>query len=104
MSDIINSNEFSVNEREGEFEVRFRVSGYITMTINAQNEEEAKAKAYDMIEDEEFGLELDEADDVGVSSVRKHPRMYRVLRNGKAMQSSYLLAGDRPREPDKYGF
>ncbi len=99
-----NPADFSVDEKPGEYRVRFDVRGEVTMDIDASSEAEARAKAEAMLEDEEFGLELDEARDVSIGYVRKRSPMYRVLREGKAMQVSRLEAGDLPREPDERGF
>jgi len=96
--------EFSVNERQDEYQVTFRVRGTIHLEIKASSLEEAKEKARSMCEDENFGLELDEADEVDVDFVRKSPPMYRVTREGRKMQVSRLLSGDEPREPDERGF
>ncbi len=95
---------FSKNERLGEFEAIFRISGEVRMTIKADDLEAAKAQARVRSEDEEFGLELDETTDVQLSYVRKVPAMFRVTRGGRKMQVSHLLEGDEPREPDDRGF
>lgn len=95
---------FSVNERPNEYEARFRIEGEITAFIRADNLEDAKAKAQAMAEDEEFGHELDSVEDVDISRVWKSVPMYRILRNGKAMQTSYLVEGDLPRDPTETGF
>jgi len=96
--------EFSVNERNGEYEVLFSVSGTIRLEIKASSLEEAKEKAEAMCDDEDFGLEIDEAEEVTVDFVRKLPPMYRVTREGQIMQVSNLLPNDEPREPDERGF
>jgi hypothetical protein len=106
MTDIEQPNpeDFSVNERPGEFNVTFSVRGTIRTTIKADSLEDARAKAREMAEFEEFGIELDEADDVEIDLVSKSPVMYRVLRDGKTMQVSRLAPGDLPRQPDERGF
>lgn len=95
---------FSINERTGEYRIRFNVRGWIEMTINADSEDDARAKAEAMAEDEDFGLELDEAGDVDISYVCKEPTLYRVLRDGKYFQVSRLQPGDLPRAPREDGF
>jgi len=102
--ELVATGKFSVNERQKDYEVTFRVSGSIHLTIQADSVEDARAKANGMTEDDEFGLELDEADDVSVGSVRKSAPMYRVTRDGAKMQVSRLDASDAPREPDERGF
>ncbi|OJU66195.1 MAG: hypothetical protein BGO05_10130 [Rhizobiales bacterium 63-7] len=104
MTEAPNKADFSVNERAGEYRVPFVVTGSIETTINADSLEEARAKASAMTEDEEFGLELDQADYVSVDYVSACRPMYRVTREGKAMQVSHLLPGDEPRQPDERGF
>jgi hypothetical protein len=107
MNDFPNPNDFSVNLRAGEFKIRFRVRGEIEMTINADSLEDARAKAEAMIEeddDDDFGLELTDVDDISISDVYPEGKLYRVLRDGRKMQVSLLKTGDQPREPDERGF
>lgn len=99
-----NPADFSVNERPNEYEVRFAIRGEVRLTINAGSKEEAQQKAQAMLDDEDFGLELDGVDEARVDYVWKSQRMFRVTRDGKAMQVSRLDAGDLPREPDERGF
>jgi hypothetical protein len=100
----INPDDFSKNERPTEYEARFRVTGEIRVTIHAGSREEAEDKARAMMEDDDFGCELDGVDDVDLSRVWKSPVMYRVIRDGRNMQVSRLMEGDQPREPGEYGF
>ncbi|MHA6684460.1 hypothetical protein [Mesorhizobium sp. A556] len=95
---------FLKNERPTEFEARFTVEGEVRVTIEAESLDEAKAKAAAMVEDEEFGLELDEVTDASIGSVWKSPTMFLVLRDGKTMQVSRLIEGDQPREFTETGF
>ncbi len=95
---------FSVNEKEGEFNAMFTVTGTVRMTIHAADLAEAKRKAREMAEGENFEVDLDEADSVTVDHVYKTPRMYRVTRDGGKMQVSRLEPGDLPRQPDERGF
>lgn len=96
--------DFSVKERPNEYEVSFRVSGTVTRTIIASSKQEAREKAEQMIDDEDFDGDLDEAGEVEIDYISKHPDMYRVTRGGKNMQVSHLRPGDLPREPDERGF
>ena len=48
--------------------------------------------------------DLDEVQEADVSYVTSEPTMYRVIRDGQAMQVSFLQEGDVPREPDHRGF
>ncbi|MCY1235571.1 hypothetical protein D9M68_150740 [compost metagenome] len=104
MADQPNKADFIADERPGEYEARFAVSGTVHVTIKAGSLEEARAKADAMAEDEEFGLELDEADDVSVRWVGKSATMFLVTRDGQKMQVSRLEPGDLPRQPDERGF
>jgi hypothetical protein len=102
-----NPADFSVFERPNEYRVTFRVAGEVTRTISADSEADAIRKAAEMadrIAEGEDDAELDEVFDVGRPDVRKTPPMFRVTRNGQAMQVSRLQAGDLPREPDERGF
>ncbi|TBZ81380.1 hypothetical protein [Rhizobium leguminosarum] len=104
MTDAPNKADFVVDERPGEYEATFSVRGTIRVTIKADSIAAAKMKADEMADDEEFGLELDEADDVSVNWVGKSVPMYLVTRDGQKMKVSRLQAGDLPRKPDERGF
>lgn len=104
MTEAPNKADFIANERPGEYEATFSVRGTIRVTIKAGSLEEARAKADAMTEDEEFGLELDEADDVSVNWIGRPLPMFLVTRDGKKMKVSRLQPGDVPRQPDERGF
>ncbi|AAL49646.1 unknown [Sinorhizobium phage PBC5] len=104
MTDTPNKADFLVDERPGEYEASFEVRGTITVTIKAESLDEARTKADEMAQDEEFGLELHEADDVSLRRVSKTVPMYLVTREGRTMKVSRLQAGDLPRQPDERGF
>lgn len=95
---------FLKNERAGEYEARFTVRGEVRMTIKADSLDAAKAVASDKIEDDDFGLELDDVTDVRVDRVWKSQTMFLVTRDGKPWQVSRLEEGDLPRQPDERGF
>jgi hypothetical protein len=101
---MIDKSLFSVKEREGEYYATFHVEGEIRVQIKASSKEDAQAKAEAMLEDDDFGQELDEVTNADVSYVWKAQPMYRVTRDGEKMQVSRLEAGDEPREPDERGF
>lgn len=104
MNDKPNPEDFSADERPGEYRVRFHVRGTIETTIDASSLEEARAKAEAMVEDEDSCLELDSADDVDIAYVHREPKRYRMIRGGKKIQATWLEPGDLPREPDEHGF
>ncbi|MDX0009193.1 hypothetical protein GOB40_21175 [Sinorhizobium meliloti] len=104
MSELTNKADFVADERPGEYEATFEVRGTIRVTIKAESLEEAEAKAEAMAEDEEFGLELDDTDEVSVTWVSRPLPMYLVTRDGKKMKVSRLQLGDVPRQPDERGF
>lgn len=93
---------FLVNRRIGEYEADFAISGTVSVSISAQSLDDAKAKADDMCDDDDFGLELDEVDDVCKTRVFKKPALYLVMRGGDVMQVSCLQDGDLPRQPTDY--
>jgi len=99
-----NPADFTKDEKPGEYEVRFRVTGRISMPFVAESKEDAMAQAEKMMDDETFGLDLDAVDDVHVDYIYKSPAMYRVVRNGVKMQVSHLQPGDKPRDPEDRGF
>ncbi len=104
ITDLPNTADFITNERYGEYEATFSVRGTIRITIKAESLEEARSKADAMTEDEEFGLELDDAEDVSLDRVGKTRPMFLVTRDGQSMQVSHLQPGDLPRQPDERGF
>jgi hypothetical protein len=104
MTEAPNKADFIVDERPGEYEATFSVSGTIRVTVKAESQHEAEAKAEAMTEEEEFGLELDEADEVSVTWVSRPLPMFLVTRDGKKMKVSRLQPGDLPRQPDERGF
>ncbi|OCP36764.1 hypothetical protein [Ensifer sp. LC163] len=104
MTDLPNKADFIADERPGEYEATFEVRGTIRVTIKAESLQEAEAKAEVMAEDDEFGLELDEADEVSVNWVSRPLPMFLVTRDGRKMKVSRLQPGDVPRQPDERGF
>jgi hypothetical protein len=104
LTDEPNQAHFSVNENANKYTVRFHVVGSIDVEIEADNMEEARRKAEDMADDDDFGLELTDVTDVHFDDVHKVKPMYRVIRDGRMMQVSRLLPGDEPREPTRSGF
>jgi hypothetical protein len=100
----IDASKFKKNERPNEYEARFSVSGYISVTFKAGSPEEAKLKAEAMLDDEEFGLELDDVSDVSLDHMMKTRPLFLVTRSGQKMQTSWLKEGDEPREADERGF
>jgi hypothetical protein len=104
MTEQPNKADFIADERPGEYEATFEVRGTVRLTIKAASQDEAEAKAEAMTEDEEFGLQLDEADEVAVNWVSRPLPMYLVTRDGRKMKVSRLQLGDVPRQPDERGF
>ncbi len=101
---MIDESKFSVTGRYGEFYAVFRVEGEIRVQIKADSIEQARAKAREIADGDDFGTELDEVIDVNIDYVYAARPMYRVTRDGSKMQVSRLEDGDIPREPDERGF
>lgn len=95
---------FVKGEYPNEFIADFSVRGTISMTIHAATLSEAKERAREMAEDDEFGHELDEVSDVALGYVAQRRPMFLVLRDGANMRVSHLAPGDQPRKPDDRGF
>ncbi|NEK15713.1 hypothetical protein [Rhizobium leguminosarum] len=96
--------EFLRNERPNEYELRFSVEGQVRLTVKAESLEDAMAQARAMVDEDDFGLELDDVFHVKVDRVRKSCAMYLVTRDGRPMQVSVLEEHDKPRQPDESGF
>lgn len=102
-----NPADFSLNEKPGDYTATFEVSGTISFHIKADSQEDAQRQAeaeLERIENDSY-VEINSIDEADLRRVTKDRAMYRVMREGKAMQVSHLQPGDLPREPDdKYGF
>lgn len=104
MDHPIDASQFLKNECEGDYHAEFEVHGEVYVSIKASSLEEAQAKAKAMLDDENFGHELDSVHEIEAGRIRKDPTMFLVLRDGKNMQVSHLKAGDMPRAADERGF
>ena len=107
MTDTPNPADFSTDEKPTEYNVTISVTGYVWVTINAENLEQAKdaaEKMADKIAEDAGGIDLDEVEDAWVNCVWKPPAMYRVTRDDQKMKVNILSPGDLPREPDERGF
>ncbi len=107
MNGMPNPDDFSIDEREGEYRIIINVSGEIHLTVEASSHIEAEKLARKRVEEikcEEEFCELDEVTDAETQRVYKTKPMYRVYRDGAKMQVSRLEAGMTPREPDVNGF
>jgi hypothetical protein len=100
----IDASAFNINNRPREYEAVFEIEGELRVSIEAASPEEASNKAKQMLDEGDFGLELDEVTHAKVYRIRKRPPMFLVTREGRAMQVSVLELGDEPREPDERGF
>jgi len=107
MTDTPNPADFSTDEKPTEYNVTISVTGYVWVTINAENLEQAKdaaEKMADKMAEDVFEIDLDEVEDVRVDYVWQPPTMYRVTRDDQKMKVNILSPGDLPREPDERGF
>lgn len=95
---------FLKNERPNEYEARFKVEGEVRVTIKAESLEDAQSKAEAMMDEKDFGRELDDTHYVDIDHVWKSVPMFLVTRDGTTMQVSRLAEGDMPREADERGF
>lgn len=105
MTDQPDPSAFSVLEKPNEYKVRCKVSGEVTITVEADSVDAARAKVEAMAESHPEEFEVYEPEEIEVEYAYKTPPMYRVTREGQSMQVSRLEAGDMPRDPDpKHGF
>lgn len=90
------ASSFLTSERPNDYEARFAIEGEVRVTSKASSPEEAQAKAYAMLNDDDFGRELDEVLSVKLERVQKSCKMYLVMRGGRPIQVSHLVryAGD----------
>lgn len=99
--------DFLTDDASRDYEITFKVSGHITMSVAAESKDDAMAKAEkiaDQIAEDKMDADLDHVDDVAVGYCSKKPLMYLIERDGKAIRSSRLIPGDLPRKPDENGF
>lgn len=102
-----NPDDFSRNDKLGEYTATIEVRGTISIRINADSQEDAQRQAEAELEkmENEGYVEIDDIDEADLRRVTKDRPMYRVTREGKPMQVSHLQPGDLPRDPDPgYGF
>lgn len=102
-----NPADFSVDDRPGEYVVRFSVEGEISTTIKAASQQEAEKIAEamaDAIAEGTHEAVLDDVFDVTVALCQRQMPVFRVMRDGKKMKTSHLQPGDLPRDPDENGF
>ncbi len=99
-----NPADFSVNTREGEFDVCVRFTGTMRFTVEAASKAGAEAEVQRMIDADEIEPGPNDLDQIDVDYVCARPTMYRVKRDGRPMQVSHLRPGDLPRDPDERGF
>jgi hypothetical protein len=102
----MNPADFSRNDREGEYTARVTVRGTLSISIKADSIEDARRQADAELEkiERDGYVEIDDIEELELDRVTKDAPMYRVIRDGKAMQVSHLDPGDRPRQPDERGF
>jgi hypothetical protein len=103
-ADRPDASAFLKDEKPGEYDVTFRMEGTVYRTVKAESLEAAQREAERLLDDEDFGLELDQVDKGRVSHLTKTRPMYLVTRNGRKSQVSRLEPGDEPRQPDERGF
>jgi len=99
-----NEADFLKNEKPNEYEASFTVTGKISVEIKADSREDAERQARAMLDDEEFGYDIDDVTDVDFDWVNKTRPMFLVRRNGVNMQVSHIEETDIPRQPDERGF
>lgn len=102
-----NSADFSVDDRPREYRAHIRFEGEMVVRIMADSEDEAKQKAEDMADALVEGTEEIDPHEIEIADLKHVYRsrpMFRVIRDGQAMQVSHLAPGDVPREPDERGF
>ena len=98
--------DFSKVEFPGVYLVEIEVRGYITVEVTAESKEAAREQAGEIVDGwEDDGYpELDQVWDTSVRKTYQKPGRYRISRDGKPFQVTFLTPGDLPREPDERGF
>jgi len=109
MTDTIqapNPADFTQNEKPRDYTARVAVRGTISIRIEADSAEDAKRQAEAEIEkmEGEGYVEIDDIVQIELDRVYKDRPMFRVTRDGRPFQVSYLKPGDIPRAPDERGF
>lgn len=94
---------FTVDQKEGLWDVWIEVRAKWPEYVAATTAEEARAKVAALIASNSIDAAT-EPDDFEIVSVVPQPPLYRVLRDGRAMQVSHVEPGDLPREPNRRGF
>lgn len=101
-----NPADFSRNDKPGEYTAEISVRGIVSISIEAESQEDAQRQAeaeLDRMEKEGY-VEIDDIHEIDLRRVTKDRPMYRVIREGKPMQVSHLDPTDKPRAADERGF
>ena len=101
-----NPADFSRDEKPGKYTAEITVRGTISISLNAESQEDAQRQAdaeLDRMEKERY-VEVDDIDEIDLRRVTKDRPMYRVTREGRPFQVSHLEPGDIPRSPDERDF
>lgn len=99
-----NPDDFQRDDQAGEFNVTVRFNGTVRLTVEAADEDEARAKAEAICDRADLDVASDDVDEATVDRVAAKPSMYLITRGGKAIRASWLEPGDLPREPSEGGF
>ena len=101
-----NPADFSQKEKPRDYTASVTVRGTISISIQADSQEDAERQAEAEIAkmEAERYVEIDDIDEIELDRVYKDRPMYRVTREGKPMQVSHLDPGDVPRAADERGF
>lgn len=94
--------KFHYYDQPQEYTVKLRVWGTASLTVSAASPDEARSKAEEIIDRDDFEVDLEECEDVEIDCVIKHPtRIYLVKRENYPgiSATSRLMPGDEPREP-----
>lgn len=73
-----------------EFMIDLRVSGRMSMTMEAASEAEVEEKLMALVNDDNWTADLEDVDDVNWHIAELIP----VLRDGRTIKTTYIRAGD----------
>lgn len=105
--DALPLDAFSFVDRPHQYLVPVRIEATVMVEVApgvADPREIAETCVRERLDDEFHVLLGIDSAEIAARTPQPLPRMYRVTRDGRALQTSLIQPGDQPREPDERGF
>jgi cell division GTPase FtsZ len=103
MSGEIDLSAFERDDHAGEWDVLVSITATVRETVTAETAEEARRKVQAQLDANEIEVFGEDFDDARIETVRAHPVMYWVFRDGQPMRVSHVQPRDLPRKREEVG-